>query len=376
MNKFKFLIVFVVAFNFIFLTGCWDKIEINDRAFIIGIGIDIEDGEFSITCTTPNMSESKGGEESKEQQKNYLKTSKDKTIASALHNMETNMDVNLDFGHAKVLVLGNSVIHDKNKLKEVVDYFDRNTIFSMRINVMTTEMKAVDILKTKIEGKDSIGVYIAKIFANHSDDILRFNTVDLGDLVFQLNASKGSALISKIMFEDKELKLGGGAVIKKYSLDGWLDEEELRSLGWLRGKAKRSEVNFKYNNIDMPYCISNSQSKSNFELKDDTLFINVDIQSEGNIPEYKLDEQKKLFDNKVIKEIGKEIDKKIQEEVKKLTDRMQNEFMQDIAGFQDQLKVNNRKVYLKTKDDWDRYFTEAEININVKTSIRRIGITE
>jgi len=375
MKKYRLLILCILTFDVAFLTGCWDKIEINDRSFIIGIGIDNEDGEFSITCTTPNISESKGGDSSKEAQNNYIKTSKDKTIASALHNMEANLDVNLDFGHTKVLVLGKSLIEDPNMLKDVVDYFDRNTIYSMRIKVMTTQMKAVDILQTKIEGKDSTGVYIAKIFKNHSDDILRFNTVDLGDLVFQLNASKGSALISKIMLEDKELKFGGGAVIKDYSLDGWLEEEELRSLGWLRGKAKRSEVNFKYNDITMPYCISNSQSKSNFELKDDTLYIDVEIKSEGNIPEYRLEEQS-LFDDKVIKQLGEAVDKTIKEEVEKLNAKMQNEFQSDIAGYQDQLKISNRKIYLKTKDQWEEYFINAKINVNVKTSIRRIGVTE
>jgi spore germination protein len=40
MSRFKFCITVLGVF-FVFLTGCWDYVEIEDRGFILGVAIDL-----------------------------------------------------------------------------------------------------------------------------------------------------------------------------------------------------------------------------------------------------------------------------------------------------------------------------------------------
>ena len=58
MNKFKIIFVFFLAFV---LTGCWDRVELEEQAYVIVIGIDQGKGNllsvtYQIANTESNIS--------------------------------------------------------------------------------------------------------------------------------------------------------------------------------------------------------------------------------------------------------------------------------------------------------------------------------
>ncbi|MBV1821430.1 hypothetical protein KUA25_25680, partial [Bacteroidales bacterium MSK.15.36] len=66
----KYLII-IIALMAIFLTGCWDVIEINERIFVTAVGIDLNEdpnieNEYLVTYVYPNIASIKDGGSQKE----------------------------------------------------------------------------------------------------------------------------------------------------------------------------------------------------------------------------------------------------------------------------------------------------------------------
>ena len=72
-------IIILLIFSF-FLTGCFDYQELNDRAIIVGLGVDYQNDEyvvnFEVLNSQKNSSEKSGGPN-----KSYLIEGKDKTFS-------------------------------------------------------------------------------------------------------------------------------------------------------------------------------------------------------------------------------------------------------------------------------------------------------
>ncbi len=61
------------------LTGCWDKVEMNDRAYVISLALDDLGDLLEVTYTIPNLpviTSQSGGEATK-----FVKTTKSKNLS-------------------------------------------------------------------------------------------------------------------------------------------------------------------------------------------------------------------------------------------------------------------------------------------------------
>ncbi|MFR5071621.1 MAG: hypothetical protein ACLTDS_05515 [Bianqueaceae bacterium] len=104
-NRIKRLLALSMAL--LLLTGCWDKIEINELAFVIALGIDMEeDGRYTVTCVIPNLPVYTGKEGGAQDEAKYTKTASASTITGAYKELTTRLNKELNFEHMEALVLG------------------------------------------------------------------------------------------------------------------------------------------------------------------------------------------------------------------------------------------------------------------------------
>lgn len=371
----KFIALILV---FILLTGCWDKVEINDRAYIIAIGIDVtadkdeEDKElYRITYTTPNLSVITGQGSGPSR---FIKSVEESSLFGAYKKLSTRLNKQLNFDHTKVIIFGKSLLEHTGHLKEVLDHLNRNSMYARTLFVLTTDGTANELISLSPEGQVPTGLYITQMYQNNEKETLRSFSVHLGELVNQLRGSKGNGLIPKIVPGDKDLEIGGAAVVKEYALIGWLNDKDMRSIGWMKGEGKGSQMWIRENDVVIPYEISSSDASMEFKAEQGRLSIDITVNSEGDITEYIMDPKDELFKDKIISELEKKIETKMEEEMQGAVKRIQGEFGVDCINTQDRLKGKDKKLYLETKDDWDSAFSAAKITVKSNVHIRRIGM--
>lgn len=161
MAHIKFLaIIFVVT---IFLSGCGFK-DIDNRIFVTGIGIDPsekESGKYRITLKLAiPVSQIK---QEKEPSYQYL-VHEGENLEEAIRILETHTDKVLEFGHAKVILINESLL--EVELKEFMDYLVRRGDIQFIAWVAAAKPSAEEILRTEPKGEAPVASPLTKFFGN------------------------------------------------------------------------------------------------------------------------------------------------------------------------------------------------------------------
>ncbi|MFC7442514.1 Ger(x)C family spore germination protein [Laceyella putida] len=375
----------------LFTGGCWDKREIEDLGFIVGIALDkaseegpedeteeVVPGERTKHVITTTMqrvvakpfaggAEKGGGGQAKP----YINSSAtgDSIPESIRELMLT--DDRLAFGeHAKVLVIGEELARNMN-MQHLTNRFLRGYEVRLSPIVLIAKGRASETLEVADPGE--IPAFHLIGIVDHEKKTARLlPAVTLAKVSSKLSANS-SFLLQTAIVKDKKVKFEGGAVIKGSTkrLIGFLNEQELKGLNWLTGRGKGDLVKGfdEQTHRLMVYEAQFISSKIQPHVQGEKISFDVDIESEGSLYEDWIPAGN-AFDNQFLKRV----EKATQQEVKRLTGqtlkKIQKQYKVDVAGFGDQLRIQYPRVWQKVKKDWDKEFSRATVNVDVKITVR------
>lgn len=355
------------------LTGCWDKVEINERAFVLGLGVDVDEEKknFLMSLAIPNLpvltGQASGGETA------FVKQVSDQSLLGAFKKMNTRVNKQINVENLEVVVFGADLLKNSKKVKEVFDHFERNPSYSRNLPVVVARSSAKTILDIKPEGAQVVGGYIGGIYKNNSQYVTFFNKMFLGSMLRDALEYDGTFIVPEVKGHDNEVMLGGGAVVKDFEFKGWLNESEVRSIAWIREGMKDTQVNFEFMGTIIPFVFTGSQKKVYFDLKDNRLLITIDIKTEGEVTEFIFNEDGMLTDESYIDLMQDTLALEMENEVKGVIHRMQTEFKADLFRLNESLKIKDKDLYLQTKDHWSEFFSASHVNVNIDVKVRRFG---
>ena len=361
------------------ITGCWDKVELESRGFVVSLGIDgyeasekeqseqnknDEQSRFNISISLPNVtaiaSPGGGGEENK-----TVKSAVGRTVSSAMGKIDSLSSQKLFYGQTRVAVLGKDIIEDEQLFREAIDALQRNLEISKKIIILATDEKALDILNMKPANEPLTGIYISNFYENTKDTVL---LLDLEKLTERLSYS-GCAIIPRVQLENDELKVGGAAVVKDLRLSGWLTEEESRSYLWITGKGKGMHIPTEQDNAYTTLKVNGSKSKLSFFEENEQILCRADISIEGNLEEYHflqnaLDDDKREAE---LSEIEKAYEELISKEIVNTFNILQNEYKADGFELSDKIRKFNYDIYKKYEKDeiLDKIILEAKVTVKI-----------
>lgn len=392
-RKFRFT-CFLLAISFI-LTGCWDKTEIDRRAFISTISIDpgeeigksqelkgIKEDEIfqerqikkiNVTYSFPDIS-SLGP--------NVSGTSAEKTIKTQSYSMEGSISEatskssrSIHLGHSKMLVLSDAMFSYPEVVKEIIDYFRRNPTINRSMNVVVAEGNAEDYEKFKPSMEQNFQSYINGLMEN-SDKNSTIIPMTLNELL-KLLEENGNAIIPYIKMNKKENEVSvyGIALIKNYELIGTLNSVETSDVKILRGKVKGGTKVIYKEGHPINYSIEYIERKLRVtELNEKKLKMDIDINLEGSAKSFTVD--KKLLSSQNLEEYEKNFDKTLSMECNKILKVIQEKYNIEPFAIKEYLEKYHPYKWRKVGDNWEEIYKNAEFNVNIKTKIRRIGITQ
>lgn len=364
--------------SLIALTGCWDQVEIDDYAFVIGLGIDYKDSMLNVTYTFPNLPVITGqGGEGNQCFKREIQAP---TLYEANKLFGAMSNKRLNFDHAKVIILGYSVIKEPKVFKQLLDQFERNSDFARTIIVFGTKKKASKILGEETQDKSSVGMYLSELYINNKYDVLKTTETTLGDMITNVNESNGNIILPQVTIEEKEPMIKGVCIITNFLVKGWLDRDEVEKLSWVTGNGKGTIIKVPIDSEDKDEKITVELTKMDtvyrFSEKYNKLIVKMRLYCEGDVSGYTLKPKVSLFKNKNLIELEKKVNKTLQKGTSNMIKIIQEKYGADIFNLLEQLAKNDKALWVKYKQNWDESIKKASFIVEAKTDIRRIGVAK
>ncbi|RKD22032.1 germination protein, Ger(x)C family [Caminicella sporogenes DSM 14501] len=377
-----FIVVFIVVF---LLTGCWDAIEIDERAFITAIGWDKYKGDkeeqdkgyksvknrYVMTVTYPNVSVIAGKGEG---DPSYIISTICSTPSDGKQQANIRNNKNFYINHAKVVLVGKELAEDEKLMREIIDVFQRSVYINRKIYFCYTPGKAKDILMMDTKKNMDIGLFIEELMEKEMISSRRARA-DFNKMVIDLKESNAAMIPQIIASKGGELKVLGTAVLKGNKVVGTLNGIETRDILILKGRAKVVDYDIKVG--DLVIIIEQMSINSKMKVHENSegkIIINFDIRAEGIVLQHDFKYAGRLMDAHYIEKINKEAEKQIVEELKRTFKRVQKEYKVDLFKAGEYLRKHEPKTWDKVKDNWEEVYANAQVNINFDMNIRRIGI--
>lgn len=368
----------------IFLSGCWNRVEINDIAIVTAIGLDLVEGDqlrltLQVAIPSKLVTGGTGGSGGKS---TLLISETGATVSEAYRNIQGKLARRIFFSQSRILLIGEDLA--KKGVFHIVDFHTRYSEPRINSYIMFTKGKASKIINS-MPNFENISAEETRELAKMGVGI-KVYVRDFMNMLFSEGlepfASQFSLEPLEVYTKNKSGKtqaLNGIAVFKGDKLAGWMEEGETRGLLWLRNEIKEGVISVKIPDEKDGGTISmevvRAETKIVPILKGGEIKIDVDVATELNVIEN--DSKLNLFETKAIEEIQKYTEEKIRKRIELVVDKAQKEFGSDIFGFGQSIYKKYPKVWnTQFKENWEKEFVQTKVTIHSKAFVRRIGLVK
>lgn len=366
-------IIIVGLLSLIFLSGCWDKVEIDQRIFVSTIGVDLheESGmkKYMVTYEYPNINAI--GKNATEDQKAYVHSTPASSIFQAASELSTQVPFPFYYKHLRVLILGEKLLNEEKMVRQVIDELNRDTKVNKNIQILAAEGKVSDIINANvIRAQTTDGVLYSTVKNNRTSG--KYTAQTLTGLISALDFA-GATVIPKVTVEGDRYSVSGGCLLKNYKHVAWLDEKENRGISFVNGKVVNETLDAFYKGDIISFTVIQVSSNKEVNL-DKGIDVTFFVRLEGYLQGYIMGKDKTAFDMKVIEEMEKVLEEDVKKEIQSIIKKIQKTYKADVIGIGEHLSKFEPKKWREIKDDWDNIFPDINIDVSVDVKIRRIGL--
>ncbi|GAB6085619.1 Ger(x)C family spore germination protein [Alkaliphilus crotonatoxidans] len=388
----KILIIIILS---MLLTGCWDSVEIDERAFVMALGVDrfepedddsplskgtgdeglealIRGGEKNIETTFvfPKHTSAISGEI---EALNVVMSSVGESVYISRQQIASRADALLFLGHLETLLLGEEFVKNKQLFKEFLDAGEKEPMLSRRAALAVVEGKAKDALQVQSKLEPNIGDLLANLLSGTSRTD-RAPMMDFGKILTSLREN-GNAVIPRITYSEDEIKVAGAAVMKDMSFVGWLGELESLAINILHNHVKSYGLHSYVGEQIVPFDVTNSNTDFKMLMDQNKIKMQVNVVAEADVEQFYFNAQADLLDPRFIEEIQKEAGNTIKIMLDHTISQLQSELQADVIGFDDYIRKHYPKLWREIEKDWDTIFPNLQVEVNVDLKIRRVGLS-
>lgn len=340
-----------LALSFL-LGGCYDSKEMDERDFVISLGVDKgESGGFKVSLGIAD-----GGSEKDNATGEKIKELTGEQFPAAINLFTEKESRSMYYGHTKTIVLDDGALDDEILMAGILDTILRNSQFSEKIIVLSTENGASGILKTVEENEGGDGLYIWDFYKNNSGEVVNANPLSLKD--FSSEYIAGRDVIVPLISADDGVKIEGGTICSSHGVKGYLTGDEMQGAIYINGNAAGHLIEVKDTGTAE---ITKSRADIKF-TEENGLRCSIDIDVKGkavSIPEGSADALEAGVEESINKDVLNAIKK-------------MRETSSDALYIAERLKRRNPDLY----DKYGGSFSDIEFNININSKIVSTGVIE
>lgn len=376
------------------VTGCWDRKEIENRGYVLGLGIDhvaplepkglydlnetpqtAGQRKYKLTLEMPKFAKSIETKEVSKGQNHLIWAGEGESMFAINRMISTKTYFSPFFEDIQILIFSEAVAREG--VGNIIDFFLRDAEMRHRVKVFVTPGRAEDILKAKLQVEEVNSTFIGKLTANTAKAPYFAAKGELGRFAQAIH-SKSSFIVPIVVVEDKEVRLTKGAIFNKdQKMVGEMSELEI-----LGGKILRKTLQQGIVVVPNPanpqhiatFEIYEKKIKVNSHMQDDQVLFTVEAVLIGNLGENMANEQDAV-DPTFTKALEKEIADTVTDSIKAAFSKQQ-QLKADISELGDIVRRQHPDYWKKVKDRWDEeVFPMAQLDVKVEAHIRRPVIT-
>lgn len=373
-----FLKVTIVSFIALNLTGCWNNVELDKIAIVMGIGIDktTQIGEVDMTVQVANTKTLKSSSTdigSKTIGDYFNLESTGDTIFNIVSDFSKRSNRKLFFAQNQVIILSRGIAEEG--LEKCIDFFCRDSETRSLVWVLICDKTANEVLdiKSDFESIPSRGI-------NELVKQQQYNSqapmVDLHKFASRLMSKTTSPIapLIKVSVEGnkKIVYVSGTAVFKQDKMIGEMNEKETRGMLWVIGEVKKGIIVTADpgSNNKVSLEIICASSKIIPEIENGKINMQIMIKEEGNLGEQS--DSNDLANPKVIEVLEKNKESIIRNEVMLALKKAQS-LDADVFGFGEAIYQKYPKEWKNMKENWNEIFKKINIDVVVDAKLRRTG---
>lgn len=378
MNKvaLKRKIVTLILLLALSTASCWNRRELNELAFVMGVGLDLGSEPDTVTFTSQVVKPAlinTGTSGNSEPNPYFNITDTGRTVFEAIRKSSRKIDRRLYFPHSLVIIFSEELA--KKGVSTYLDLLARDPEFRRDGFVLVCKGRASDILQAQTQIGDIPGRSIYQLVKRRKAAALA-SGVTLHQFLQRLMSNTTAPLASLVESSEdgKTLKLTGTSVFKEDRLAGYLNETETRGLLWVLGEVNAGIVIVQCPAGDgkVSLEIVSSSGKIIPQVRGDKLQLLIRIQMQGHLAEQTCSED--LTKLQAVDFLEKELEDVVRGEIESAISKAR-EFGCDIFGFGERIKKKNSKLWQQIKGDWEQGFREIPVTLEIEAKLTRTGMT-
>ena len=364
------------------LSGCWDRVEVNDLAIVTAAAIDKKDDdriELSLQVFIPKAMSSGGGQGGGGgggggEPVTLVSSHVGKNLAEALSKLQTEIPRKVFWGHCHIFIFGEEVAREG--IQDHLDFLLRHPQPRERAFVFVSEGKARAIieLQTRLESfsaetirrQANLGAGV-KTTLQELDAMLSSESHAAALPLLKISTEKGSQ--EEYQFPN----MIGTAVFKKDKMVGTLSLAKTRGVVWLRNEIEDYTVTLELKNKDGDISLNPVSTHVTMipRIYNDEWIMDVNIRTEGAVIQNRTNLD--LTNPKSLRIVEGAFQEDIKKRMRTTIQELQEQLDTDILNFAKEFHHKYPKQWGSVKNRWDEIFPQVIVNVNVKGNIRRQG---
>ncbi|MET3291942.1 UNVERIFIED_CONTAM: Ger(x)C family germination protein [Brevibacillus sp. OAP136] len=364
------------------LTGCWDRREINDVAFVLANSFDIDkNGQYkqAVIIALPGQmgGSTGGGGGTSGKSPYYIDDSVGFPITNGANKLQVRMSRVLNYAHRRVIIIGEELA--RKGIRVIFDVLARIPQNRITTYFVIGKESGEKLLKAKPHLERFSGEAIREILTLNPSGKVNLNEIwqklsnqgiDMSLPVFKSVKNKGPS-------PSDETMLIGTALFSSDKMVGMVTGSEASAIRWLTNKFQRYRdvIPFGDKSKDkVGIQIESGDKRLELISMKEPLRFRLSLHAEGSIVESTVNVN--LDNEQYIKEMEKMWAKHMKAEMEKLIAKMQN-LHSDVMGAGYLVYQTHPKEWDKVKNRWYDVFKKAKFDIHANLLIRRVGqVTE
>ncbi len=386
----------------ILLSGCWDRLELEDRAVILGVAIDkLEPGMSEDENDVTHLNESNpaknqdrirvtvqialpgriplgpgegGGGKSGSTNPLWIIGVSGHTIDDALMNLQQQVSSRLFFGHLRVIVISEELA--KDGIANINDYFRRNPEVRRMAWMMVSSGKAEQIIRAQPPLERVPTVYLISMLDN-AVKMGKYPQEFVGRFWSNVSKIGEEGVLPYVKIKKEEVvELAGIAMFNGDRMVGSTKPLEIAAYMGIKGLnpgGYRGVIPFHGTAITI--YVTHRTSKVRLRIRDGQPEFNIRIRHEANIEE-KTNENVELRNESVLHEIER-VDSEWSKRLHESLIAKSQQLGADIFGFGELVRAKQPTYWdrnIRTAERWQIMYKQIPIHVDVKIVIRRVGM--
>ncbi len=370
-------LIWLLVIHTFFLSGCWSRVEVNDRAFVYGFFVDkTKDGKIELTLAfpLPNRLASTNVGGSTPIGNPYASVSKKGTnLAEVYRKIQVDLPRTISWGHTRVVVVGEEMA--KHGIEQILEFGIRDPTFNIRNSILVAPGKAKDV------------AHLTPVFERFPSEVIheftqKNNTINttVKDFVETENGDMIVGLLTigkeKMVNEKNNKSWGGGtggmALFKNFKMVGKLNQRKGRGALWMKNRMENAGVSLASPTDKKP--ISLMVLKSNTKIrpaKNQPYSFHILINAEDDVLES--ESNLNLTDPRMIRLLEKKAEGEIKSRIIEAFKASQRK-KADVFQLGAYLSWYKPKVWKMAQKSWDSIYAEkVNVTIDVHLHIKRPG---